>query len=174
MTDASTDNRLAGAWSFPAINSSADFEVPYLVAKFRRSFGELSATFADGVLAGSVKTASINVVEPMRSSLLGADFFDAEQYPEISFRSTELTLDGDSLTLEGELTMKGVSRKISASGRVAGPTEDFLGHTRLGFSLQTTIDRTDFGLGWNAPLPGGGSALSNRVTLLIDLEFQRN
>lgn len=174
MSVNTVQDRLAGSWQFAAVHSSADFSVKYLVAKFRGTFEELDAKLEDGVLTGSAKVASINVKD---SNLIGhlqsPDFFDAENYPEISFKSTIVDIDGDSLNLDGDLTLKGVTKPVHATGTVEGPTEDFMGNTRLGFTLETKINRTDFGLNWNADLPKGGKALSDEVTLTVELEFHK-
>jgi polyisoprenoid-binding protein YceI len=167
-------DRLAGTWNFAPVHSSADFSVKYLVAQFRGSFQELDAKLQDGVLTGSAKVASIKVKdENLTGHLMAPDFFDAEQFPEISFKSTILDIQGDQLTLDGELTLKGVTKPVKATGTVAGPTEDFMGNTRLGFTLETKINRTDFGVSWNADLPKGGKALGDEVTLTVELEFHR-
>ncbi len=174
MSVDTVSERLAGEWNFNPVHSSANFSLKYLVAKYRGRFDELDASLRDGVLTGSVKVASVNVKE---SNLIGhlqsPDFFDAEQYPEISFTSEVLDIDGDTLTLDGQLTMKGVTKPAHATGTVNGPTEDFMGNTRLGFTLETKINRTDFGVNWNADLPKGGKALSNEVTLTVELEFSQ-
>ncbi len=144
------------------------------MAKFRGRFEELDASLNDGVLTGSVKVGSVNVKDPnLIGHLQSPDFFDAEQHPEITFASKSLEIDGDNLTLDGELTLKGITKPVQATGTVNGPTEDFMGNTRLGFTLQTTINRTDFGVTWNAELPKGGKALSEEVTLIIELEFNK-
>ncbi len=174
MSVNTVQDRLAGEWTFNAVHSSADFSLKYLVAKFRGRFEELDASLRDGVLTGSVKVASVNVKDPnLIGHLQSPDFFDAEQHPEISFTSKIVEIDDDSLTLDGELTMKGVTKPVHATGTVNGPTQDFMGNTRLGFTLETTIDRTDFGIDWNADLPKGGKALSNEVTLIVELEFSQ-
>jgi polyisoprenoid-binding protein YceI len=174
MSVNTVDERLAGEWSFNAVHSSADFSLKYLVAKFRGRFEELDAQLKDGVLTGSVKVASVNVKDPnLIGHLQSPDFFDAEQHPEISFTSTILDIDGDTLTLDGELTIKGVTKPVHATGTVNGPTEDFMGNTRLGFTLETKVNRTDFGVNWNAELPKGGKALSDEVTLIVELEFAK-
>ena len=130
------------------------------------------AEYADGKLSGAVKVASIKVKdENLAAHLLAPDFFDGEQYPTISFASDALNIDGDDLTLEGELTLKGVTKPVRATGKVQGPTEDFMGNQRLGFTLDATIDRTAYGVDWNADLPKGGKALGNDVTLAVELEF---
>ncbi len=174
MSVNTVDERLAGQWQFNAVHSSADFSIKYLVAKFRGRFEELDASLNDGVLTGSVKVGSVNVKDPnLIGHLQSPDFFDAEQHPEITFASKILEIDGDNLTLDGELTLKGITKPVQATGTVNGPTEDFMGNTRLGFTLQTTINRTDFGVTWNAELPKGDKALSEEVTLIIELEFNK-
>lgn len=164
--------RLAGTWNFARVHSSADFAVKYLVAKFRGSFEELDATLQDGVLRGTAQVASIKVKDPnLAGHLMAPDFFDAEQFPTITFESRVLDISGDTLELDGELTLKGVTKPVHATGTVNGPTDDFMDKTRLGFTLETVINRTDFGVDWNADLPKGGRALSDDVTLSVELEF---
>lgn len=174
MSTQVAQDRLAGSWNFIPVHSSADFSVKYLVAKYRGRFEELDATLVDGVLTGSVKVASVTVKDPnLAGHLQGPDFFDAEQFPEITFTSQTIDFDGDTLKLDGELTMKGVTKPVHATGTVNGPTEDFMGNTRLGFTLETTVDRTAFGVNWNADLPKGGRALGDDVTLTVELEFAK-
>ena len=174
MPDTQTQDRLAGTWNFAAVHSTAQFSVPYLVAKFRGTFEDVTATLQDGTLTGSVKVASISVKnEGLVGHLMAPDFFDAERHAEISFASTSLEISGDDVTVDGELTMKGVTKPLHATGTIEGPTEDFMGNTRLGLALSTTIDRTEFGVSWNADLPKGGKALSDDVTLSVELEFHK-
>jgi polyisoprenoid-binding protein YceI len=175
MATDTTQDRLAGTWNFNRVHSSASFSVKYLVASFRGRFEDVEATLADGRLTGAVKTGSIVVKdENLAAHLQTPDFFDTENHPEITFASKELRIDGDDLTLVGDITIKGVTKPVTATGTVLGPTQHPAGHEALGFTLETTIDRTDFGVSWNAPLPkGGGLALSNDVTLVVELEFVR-
>jgi polyisoprenoid-binding protein YceI len=174
MTTTTASERLSGSWTLNPTHSSAEFSVKYLVAKFRGSFGELSANLRDGVLSGAAKVASVSVKDPnLIAHLQSPEFFDAEQHPQITFRSSDIVLDGDRVELDGELAIKGITRPIHASGTIQGPTEDFMGNTKVGLALQTTIDRTEFGLNWNAELPRGGKALSDEVTLSVELEFVR-
>ncbi len=174
MSVDTVSERLAGEWKFNAVHSSANFSLKYLVAKYRGRFDQLDASLRNGVLTGSVKVASVNVKEPnLIGHLQSPEFFDAEQYPEISFTSEVLDIDGDTLKLDGQLTMKGVTKPVHATGTVNGPTEDFMGNTRLGFTLETKLNRTDFGVNWNADLPKGGKALSDEVTLTVELEFSQ-
>ncbi|UGS38675.1 YceI family protein [Capillimicrobium parvum] len=169
-----TPERLAGTWNFAPVHSAATFSVKYLVAPFRGELTDVQAQLEGGRLTGAVKVASIAVKdENLAAHLQGPDFFDAEQHPEIAFSSDRIEIDGDRVTLTGELTIKGVSQPVTATGTISGPTEDFMGNVRLGLSLEATIDRTAYGVSWNAPLPKGGNALGNDVTLAVELEFHK-
>ena len=174
MSVVSAQDRLAGAWNFSAVHSSVTFSIPYLVATFRGSFEEVAATLLDGKLSGAATVASIDVKdESLAAHLMSAEFFDAENHPEITFTSDDLRIDGNRVELDGELTIKGTSRALRATGVVEGPTEDFMGNTRLGFTFRAAIDRTAYGISWNADLPSGGRALSDEVELTVELEFVR-
>jgi polyisoprenoid-binding protein YceI len=146
---------------------------------FRGSLSHVAATLQaddDGlVLEGSAAAESISILEPaaMRTSVLGPDFFDTGQHPNITFRSTELRLDDDGrLELQGELTMKGISRSVSATGSYAAPRRSGFGEI-AGLELRTTIDRRDFGFDWQMELPDGDDAVSWDVQLDIDLLLMR-
>jgi polyisoprenoid-binding protein YceI len=173
-TTTSLQDRLAGTWNFAAAHSSADFAVKYVVSTFRGSIEDLSATLENGVLSGTAKIASIKVKDDnLTGHLMAPDFFDAESHPEVTFSSSSISGDGDQVTVDGELTLKGVTKPIHATGTLEGPAQDFMGNTRLGFTLETTIDRTDYGVSWNAELPSGGKALQDEVTLQVELEFHK-
>jgi polyisoprenoid-binding protein YceI len=123
------------------------------------------------VLEGAAKVESITVHEPaeMRAHLLAPDFFDTANHPEVSFRSTDLRLDdGGCLDLDGELTIRGITRPIMASGDWSGPRQAAFGEI-AGLSLRTAFDRREFGFDWQAPMPDGGDAVGCEVTLEVDL-----
>ena len=165
-------DRLAGAWNFSAVHSAITFSVPYVVASFRASFEEVAATLVDGRLSGAADVASVDVKdENLAAHLMSAEFVDADNHPEITFTSDQLKIDGNNVEFDGELTIKGTSNALHATGSVEGPTEDFAGNTRLGFTLGAVIDRTAYGVSWNADLPSGGHALSDEVELTAELEF---
>jgi polyisoprenoid-binding protein YceI len=171
---ASPQDRLAGSWSFSAVHSAVTFSVPYVVASFRGSFEEVAATLVDGKLSGAAAVASVDVKdENLAAHLMSAEFFDADNHPEITFTSDDLRIDGGDVELVGELTIKGVTQPLHATGTVEGPTEDPTRNTRLGFTLKAMIDRTAYGVSWNADLPSGGRALSDDVELTAELEFSR-
>jgi len=142
---------------------------------YRGSLSDVAATLrADGdalALEGSARVDSISVVEPpaMRASVLGPDFFDAERHPEITFRSTAVHLDDDGLAaVDGELTIRGVTRPVTATGHYAPPRQASFGEV-AGLQIQTSFDRREFGFDWQMELPGGGDAVGWDVEVDIDL-----
>jgi polyisoprenoid-binding protein YceI len=167
----------AGTYTTDGVHSSAGFAVKHMLATFRGSFGTVNAQVTvdeDGSarLVGTVPVDSVIVKdENLQAHLQSPEFFDAEQHPEIRFDSVELTVDGPIATLTGDLTIKGHTERITAEGSVVGPLEDPFGNTKLGLQFETVVDRTKFGLNWNAPLPKGGYMLANDVTLSVDLEL---
>jgi polyisoprenoid-binding protein YceI len=167
----------AGTYTSDGVHSSAGFAVKHMLATFRGGFGVVNAEVTvdeDGSarLVGSVPVNSVIVKdENLVAHLQSPEFFDAEQYPEIRFDSVDLKVDGPAATLAGDLTIKGHTERITAAGSVAGPLEDPFGNIKLGLQFETVVDRTKFGLNWNAPLPKGGYMLANDVTLSVDLEL---
>jgi polyisoprenoid-binding protein YceI len=167
----------AGTYSTDGVHSSAGFAVKHMLATFRGGFGTVNATVTvdeDGSarLTGTVPVNSVIVKdENLQAHLQSPEFFDAEQYPEIRFDSVELSADGPVATLTGDLTIKGHTERVTAEGSVVGPVEDPFGNIKLGVQFETVVDRTKFGLNWNAPLPKGGFMLANDVTLSVDLEL---
>jgi polyisoprenoid-binding protein YceI len=163
----------AGTWTLDPVHSSVGFSVKHmLVANFRGGFGTFDVTLdADG-LRGTVDVGTVEVSEPnLNGHLLSPDFFDVERYPQISFRSTGISLGGETIDVDGELTIKGVTEPVTISGTLSGPVTGPDGSQRIGLELDTVVDRTAFGLNWNAPLPSGGFALGNEVKLRAELEL---
>lgn len=164
----------AGTWKLDPVHSSIGFSVKHmLVANFRGGFSTFDVTLDSEGLRGTVDVSSVDVSEPnLNGHLLAPDFFDAERHPQLAFRSTAIRVDGDDTELSGDLTIKGVTRPVKIKGALSGPvTLPFDGSERIGLELETVIDRTAFGLDWNAPLPSGGFALGNDVTLKAELEL---
>ncbi len=163
-----------GTWQADPVHSTVGFSVKHMVvANFRGGFDTFSVTLDETGLRGTVDVASIGVSEPnLNGHLLSPDFFDAERNPQLSFNSTAIRVEGDKLDIDGELTIKGTTRPVKINGTVTGPvTHPFDGSSRLGLELETVVDRTAFGLDWNAPLPTGGFAVGNDVTLVAELEL---
>jgi polyisoprenoid-binding protein YceI len=166
----------AGTWRLDPVHSSVGFEVDYLAGTFKGDFRDVEATL--GVddeaarLEGSAKVASVDVKdENLAAHLQSPDFFDAERHPELRFTAHDIGLEGDAVDVRGEITIKGVTKPIALGGTVAAPLADPYGNERFGIALATTVDRTEFGLNWNMPLPTGQPALSNEVRIVGDLQF---
>jgi polyisoprenoid-binding protein YceI len=164
-TIATKQSAPAGAWSADPVHSNVSFEVAYAGTNtFRGSFRDFTATLADGKLEGSAKVAGIDVKdEQLNGHLQTPDFFDAERFPEISFRADGLD--------RGELTIKGVTRPVELTGSISEPNVDPFGRERVGVKLETTVDRNEFGVSWNAPNQGGGNYLGDDVKLIAELAF---
>ena len=169
----STTTALAGTFNADPVHSSFGFAVKYQnVSNFRGTLGDVAATFADGKLEGTAQVESISITTPeqVRAHVLSADFFDVENYPTVSFVSNDVTLNEDATaSVTGDLTIRGVTQAVTATGTWQAPSADAFGNTRAHLQLETTIDRTAFGLNWNMPLPAGGNALANEVTLAVDI-----
>jgi polyisoprenoid-binding protein YceI len=171
----------AGTYRAQPVPSTFAFAVRHSgVFHYRGSLSDVTATLrGDGdalALEGSARVESISVIEPaaMRASLLGPAFFDAERHPEITFRSTAVRLAGDGRAeVDGELTIRGVTRPVSASGRYAPPRPSTFGEI-AGLQLRTTFDRRAFGFDWQMEMPGGGDAVGWDVEVDIDLLLRRD
>jgi polyisoprenoid-binding protein YceI len=158
-----------GTFVADTVHSSVGFEVPYAVATFSGTVPEFEAKLADGRLEGSARIESIQLKdENLQGHVLSPEFFDAERHPVLTFAG-ELRRDGDRASVEGEITLKGIARPVTLEGTIVGPAVDHFGKTRVGLKLETVIDRTQFDMNWNMPLPNGEPALSNAVTLTADL-----
>jgi polyisoprenoid-binding protein YceI len=165
-----------GTWTADRLHSSVGIEVGHTGSAFRAGFTDFDANLVsgpDGVdLEGSAKVESFDVQdEQLRPHVLSPEFLDAERHPELEFRSTALRQDGDEVIAEGELTIAGNTRSVEARGRLGEPVEIGDGKPHLALELETVIDRTEFGLGWQMELPGGGSVLDDDVKLLVSLEL---
>jgi polyisoprenoid-binding protein YceI len=167
----------AGTWNADPVHSNVSFEVVYAgTSTFRGSFKDFSASLTDSGLEGSAKVASVDVKdEQLNGHLQTPDFFDAQRFPEIRFKATELRkLDGNRVEGTGELTIKGTTQPIKLEGTVAeAPQVDPFGRERIGLTLRSTIDRTAYGVSWNAPNQSGGDYLGNDVNLTAELALVR-
>jgi len=165
---------LTGTWTIDPIHSSVGFTVKHLVAKFRAGFEAIEGSYdADtGVLRGRVPVESIDVrQEDFRGHLLSPDFFDAASHPTVDFVSTAIRRgDGESVEVDGELTLIGVTKPVTGTGTITEVTAGPAGNV-IGIEVEATVDRNDFGLSWNMELPGGRKAVGDLVTLTVALEL---
>jgi len=171
----------AGTYRLDPVHSSAGFAVKHMVvATFRGGFEEFDATLTvddsgNTSLSGAVKVDSIAVKDENLKAHLGApDFFDLERYPEIHFEASQIEIGPDGvLKAAGDLTIKDKTHRVESTGTITGPAVTLGDITKVGIALETVIDRTQYGLTWNAPLPKGGVALANDVKLTVELELAR-
>jgi polyisoprenoid-binding protein YceI len=178
MTTATQE--FTGTFTADPHHSSFLFAVRHMkVSTFRASFGDVEARLRGGEsgisLEGRARVASVSITEPleMREHVVnGKDFLDGENHPEIVFRSTRVELAGDgSAAVDGELEIKGIARPVTATGTHRPPIEDPYGATRAAIELSTVVDRRDWDMNWQLPLPAGGDALGYDVELTVHLEL---
>ncbi|MBJ7455067.1 MAG: YceI family protein [Thermoleophilia bacterium] len=167
-----------GTWTSDPVHSSFGFSVKHMVvATFRGTLADFDATLTateDGTArleaAGRVNSV-VTPDENLTGHIQSPDFFDAERFPEVRYVSTSITREGDTLVVEGELTLKGTTKPLQLTGSLVGPVVGMAGTEAIGVELEGVIDRTEYGLNWNAPLPTGGFAVGNAVTLTAHLEL---
>jgi polyisoprenoid-binding protein YceI len=160
----------SGTWSIDPSWSSLEFEVRKLglvTIKGRvPGFSGTATGGADASIQGTVDATSITTFDADRDAhIQSPEFFDTQRYPELGFTSTSVETDGRELVVKGNLTIKGITNPVQLRGELVGPANDPWGNERIGLELAGTVDRTDFGLEWNAPLPGGAFLLPNEVVL---------
>ena len=160
----------AGTWSIDPSWSALEFEVRKLgLVTVKGRVPSFSGTITGGenaAIEGVVDATSITTFESDRDAhLQSPDFFDIQRYPELRFVSSSVDASGDEIVVRGDLTIKDVTKPVELRGTLSGPENDPWGNERIGLELSTTVDRTAFGLEWNAPLPGGGFLLPNDVAL---------
>jgi polyisoprenoid-binding protein YceI len=172
-----TATQPASAYTADPVHSSVGFAVRYQgVSLFRGSFADVRASLADGRLEGAatVESISIRTPEQFRAHVLSDEFFGAAEHPEITFVSSDLELsESGPAVVRGELTIKGITRPVEGRGQWTAPAPDAFGNTRAHLSLEAVVDRTEFDMNWNLPLPSGGNALANDVTLTVEFSLVR-
>jgi polyisoprenoid-binding protein YceI len=160
----------AGTWSIDPSWSALEFEVRKLgLVTVKGRVPGFTGAITGGEtpsVVGTVDATSITTFEADRDAhLQSPDFFDTQRYPELRFVSTSVEASDDEIVVHGDLTIKDVTKPVELRGTLSGPETDPWGNERIGLELSTTIDRTAFGLEWNAPLPGGGFLLPADVAL---------
>jgi polyisoprenoid-binding protein YceI len=174
---------VAGTWAIDPVHSDVGFAVRHLMISnirghFTRFEGRI-VTAEDPLrseVTADIDMSSVDTANPQRDEhLRGADFFEVDKYPTMSYRSTGIRPDGDGFLVEGELTLKGVTLpvplKLEINGFGADPfASDPAVGARAGFTATAEIDRTDFGISYNGPIPGGGLALGETVRIVLEIE----
>ena len=168
-----------GTYVADPVHSSFGFAVEYSGrGKFRGTLDDVTATLTAGddglALEGAAKVESISIHNPaqFRAHVLGPEFFDSENHPEVTFSSSSIELaDDGAARLAGELTIAGTTRPVEIAGTWTEPIPAAGGGLRAGLQLATTIDRRDFGFEWQMALPNGADALAYEVTLDVSLQL---
>ncbi|MEZ0360252.1 hypothetical protein CRM90_03790 [Mycobacterium sp. ENV421] len=177
MTAAVQATELTGTWAIDPVHSSISFSVRHLVvSKVRGTFGAFSGAVTVAADGTPTVTAEIDVTsvytgnEQRDAHLRAADFFDVEQYPTATFASTSVVPDGDSYRLEGDFTLKGVTRRISLPVQFNGVNPG-MGHGAVaGFEASVVLNRKDFGIDIDMPLETGGAVVGDKVTITLEIE----
>jgi polyisoprenoid-binding protein YceI len=172
------------AWTLDAAHTSVSFAVKHLgVATVRGHFGKVSGDIElddpDDPTTGrgtiTIDAASISTGNEQRDGhLRNADFFDVEKYPTITFTVTKVEQAGDKHRVDGDLTIRDVTKPISLDYEHAGKVTDPYGNTKVGGTLTGTINRKDWNLSWNVPLGNGGLVVSDTIKLEIDGEIAQS
>jgi polyisoprenoid-binding protein YceI len=166
-------------WTIDMAHSEVTFRIRHFMSKVSGSFTDFSGTiqadpanWAGGSVTASIGVASVDTRQPRRDAdLRSPRFFNADSFPTITFASRSVAQSGDSLTITGDLTMRGVTRPVVLKGAVLGvmPGE----RPRAGFEATTTLNRMDYGVAWNRVLEGGGTMLGDDVEIRINVEAVR-
>lgn len=173
MSTTSIQQVPAGTYDVDPVHSTFGFTVIHnAVSKFRGHFEQVDAKLEDGVLVGTVQVESVKTAIPdLKGHLLSPEFFNASETPTIDFRSSDIRVaDDGSVEVDGELTMRGLTKPVTAKGSFASGV-GMRGSEVVGFDLETTVDRREYGLDWQAQLPRGGDVLAWDVTLEVHLEL---
>jgi polyisoprenoid-binding protein YceI len=175
------DNKVlpaAGEWQIDPAHTSVEFIGRHLmVTKVRGSFAEVSGTITvgddplDSTVSVTIGTASVSTGSEERDAhLVSGDFFAVDSYPDMRFVSTGIRPNGDAWVLDGELTIKDVTRPVSLDFEFSGIVDDPWGNSKAGFSASTEILREDWGLTWNVTLESGGVLVSKKIALEIEVQ----
>ena len=180
MSTAATEipGYVAGTWAIDPIHSEVGFSVRHMmVSKVRGKFEKVEGTFVTGPtplessVNATIDAASITTSQGDRDNhVRSEDFLHVEKHPHITFQSTGVRQDGGDYLLEGNLTIRDVTRPVTLTLEINGFGPDAYGGTRAGFSATGEINRHDFGVSYNGPIPGGGVAVSEKVTINIEAE----
>jgi polyisoprenoid-binding protein YceI len=167
----------AGTWSVDPVHSSVEFQVRNMgIVWVKGVFTDFTGTLESagepgGVRAsGTVEAASVDTRSEQRDQhLRGAEFFDVENHPQITFESTRVEPNADGLRVMGNMTIKGITREVQLDATVQGTVDDPWGNQRVGVEATGTLNRRDFELNWDVRTPGGAQLASDDVRLILHL-----
>jgi polyisoprenoid-binding protein YceI len=178
-TDLGIPSYVSGKWTIDPVHSYIGFTIKHMmVSKVRGHFTSFSGEFTtaenplDSQVSATLDASSIDTGNTMRDDhIRSADFFDAENHPTITFTSTGVRHEDGAFAIDGDLTIRGVTKPVSLALEAPAfgvPNEE--GGAKAGFSASTEINRSDFGVAYNGPIPGGGVALGEKVQIVLDIE----
>ena len=168
-----------GTWQIDAVHSDVSFSVRHMmVSKVRGNFTDFEGTIVtaeqptDSTVTATIKLDSIDTRNAQRDAhIRSADFFEVETYPTMTYRPTGLTANSDDTwTLDGELSLHGVTKSVALHLELNGFTADPYGGQRAGFSAKTEINRKDFGIDIDLPMDGGGVVVGDKITVTLEIE----
>ena len=180
MTDTAIHSAYTtGTWKLDPTHSELGFSVRHLaISKVKGVFHDFDVTVvtpedpADITVEAVVDVSSVDTKQEQRDAhLRTSDFFLVEEHPQMTFRSTAITVDGDDFTLTGDLSLRGVTKSVTLKGEFGGIVTDGYGQTKVGLTASTKINRQEFGVSWNAALEAGGFTLGDDVTIDVDLQL---
>ena len=169
-------------WVLDPMHSEVQFKVKHLVistvtGSFKNFEGSLETEnddFTGANINFSLDVDSIDTNQDQRDGhLKSPEFFDAEKYPKISFKSTSFTKDGDDYKLVGDLTIKGITKPVTLAVEHGGTAGDFYGNTKAGFEVTGKINRKDFGLTWDGVTEAGSIVVGEEIKLIINVQFAK-
>jgi len=169
---------LAGTWSIDPTHSDASFTVRHMmVSKVRGRFSTLEGEIVTGAnpdessVTATIDLSSIDTNHEQRDAhIRSADFFDVENHPLMTYRSTGVRQSNDDFVVDGELTLKGVTKPVALTVELNGFGPDPFGGTRAGFTGTTEINRRDFGIDISMPLDGGGVVVGDKIQVTLEIE----
>lgn len=168
----------AGTWVIDPTHTEVGFQARHLgISKVKGTFEQFEGTITtgdsveDSSVQATVQVDSVNTNQQQRDEhLRTSDFFKADEFPTFTFVSTGVTVDGDDVQVAGELTLRGVTKPVVFDTEFGGITADGYGQKKLGLEAETTINRHDFGVSWNAPTEAGGLTLGDKVKITLDVQ----
>jgi polyisoprenoid-binding protein YceI len=177
------ETQTATVWAIDPTHSEVQFKVKHLViSTVTGSFGQYEGQittegddFTNANVSFSADISSISTGHEQRDGhLKSADFFDAENFPKLTFTSTSVTKTGDdTYSVTGDLTIRGVTKSVTLKAEYGGQMQDFYGQTKAGFELSGTIKRKEFGLTWDGVTEAGGVVVSDDVKLVMNIQLTK-
>jgi polyisoprenoid-binding protein YceI len=169
---------VAGKWSIDPVHSEVGFSVRHMmVSKVRGRFTEFSGELVtgerpeDSSVTAEISLSSINTGQEQRDAhIRSADFFEVETFPTMTYRSTGVRVEDGDFVLDGDLTLKGVTKNVPLRLELNGFGPDAFGGTRAGFTATAEINRRDFNVNFSAPMQNGGAVVADKIQIHLEIE----